>query len=316
MNETAFYDGLELGPMAGDEIDQVLALINVVQPNVPWSREYFDWQYFGNPAGAAKLYVARDGGHVVSLYSAVLQRMQVSDRLMHGWMVQDVMTHPTHRGRGLLHRLAELCLASLRASHSIGYSFPNNQSERSFLRSGWHQWGSVPWWSRDLASEEAASVDPQESATFDVVVTHVWNASGLRFGVRRDMAHLNWRYCKPGQRYTRFVLDDRGVLVVKLYDAAEERRGHICDVFVRASEEETVSELIRFAAKWAAQRGATTLTAWMPHEHRYARHFEAAGLSYRPSASRLVVITAPADVEPFIKNPANWYLTQADSDVY
>jgi GNAT superfamily N-acetyltransferase len=187
-------DVFDISAVADDEAGQVLALINTVQPHVPWSVEQYDWQYRQNPAGKSQLFAARHDGRVVSFYAAVVQRFQLGERLIQGWMVQDVMTHPDYRGRGLLHKLGEVCLQALRAEGAIGYAFPNNQSEKSFLRLGWHEWGAVPWWRadvRDIAPSALAALAPVEE--FDASATAIWLNSGLTFGIRRDAAHLEWR---------------------------------------------------------------------------------------------------------------------------
>jgi hypothetical protein len=134
--------------------------------------------------------------------------------------------------------------------------------------------------------------------------------------VRRDAAYLNWRYSKPGQQYVRFVLGDAAVLVLKLYISQESAKVHVCEVFSRSTEEGLVADLVRFATAWAHRRGASTVTAWMPSQHRYARQFETAGLRWDAASERMVIITSPPELAGFVQNHANWYLTQGDSDVY
>jgi hypothetical protein len=316
MSRLFICERLERGAIAPSERDQVIELINLVQPHVPWSSENFEWQYFGGPAGPARLYVARDGGRVISFYAAVLHRLQLRSEVVEGWMVQDVMTHPTYRRQGLLHQLAGLCLDDLRASRGVGYAFPNNLSELSFLRTGWNNWGTIPNWSCSALREERFSAAPRQCDGFDTVATEIWDQTGIIFGVRRDAPYLNWRYAKPGQKYFRFVADGSGVLVLKPYESEKGLRVHVCEVFACASEEPLVAELIRFAMQWASARGAIELTAWMPKQHRYARQLEAGGLRWDGSSTRMVVVTSPPEMDQVVEDRASWYLTHGDSDVY
>ena len=65
---------ISVGRAEAHDADALLALINLVQPHVPWDRAHLEWQFFAPPAGAARLYVVRDGSTIVSLYAAVAQR--------------------------------------------------------------------------------------------------------------------------------------------------------------------------------------------------------------------------------------------------
>ncbi|HEU4628917.1 MAG TPA: GNAT family N-acetyltransferase [Gemmatimonadaceae bacterium] len=294
----------------------LLALINLIQPHVPWNTAHLRWQFFEPPAGSARLYVVRDGGDIISLYAAVPQRLRTPTGLAATWMIQDVMTRPDFRGRGLLHRLGARCLEEIRADGATGYTFPNKLSEGSFRRLGWTAWAPVPARSTELQARPErvaqAPVDPITGAFTDDDGA-AWEASALGVGVQRDAAFLDWRYRKPGQTYDRYrVRGGRGFLVLKTYDAPTGRTVHLCDVVLRADARDALPALLRFVLAFAGVRGARRVTAWLPAGHPYADAFDDAGLRLDADVDRHVFLTGPTGVAP----GAPWHLTQGDSDVY
>ena len=38
------------------DTNSILELINLIQPNIPWSKEYLEWQFFECPTGPAIIY--------------------------------------------------------------------------------------------------------------------------------------------------------------------------------------------------------------------------------------------------------------------
>jgi hypothetical protein len=294
----------------------LLALINLIQPHVPWDEAHLRWQFFEPPAGPARLYVVRDGADIVSLYAAIAQRLRTPAGLAPAFMIQDVMTRPDFRGRGLLHLLGARCLEEIRADGATGYTFPNKLSEGSFRRTGWSEWGRVPARTAELrerAEQAAQALVEPITGGFTEEDTAAWAASGLGVGVHRDAAFLDWRYRKPGATYERFrVRGGRGFLVLKVYDAPAGRTVHVCDLVLRADARDELAPLLRFVLALASVRGARRVTAWLPDGHPYAAAFDEAGLRLDADSDRYVFLTGPTGVDA----GAPWHLTQGDSDVY
>ncbi len=313
-------NGLRTGIATSEDEAALLALINFVQPHVPWTRAHLRWQFFDPPAGSAKLYVMRDGEAIVSLYTAIPQILEVGGQSLEARMVQDVMTHPDFRGRGFLHHLAGLCLEDIKQSGIAGYTFPNDRSENSFRRGGWSELCEVPERSKDVSGHtpSGGSISVETvSESFDEWATEVWNAANLPVGVRRDARFLNWRYGKPGNEYHKFrVEDDRGLFVLKLYANGATRALHLLDLVLRTADHDLLPEVLGFCFDFAAKHGAQTVTAWLPHGHPYAPQLDAAGLVIRPQRKRSVFVHPPAAHAGLIEDSTAWHLTQGDSDVY
>lgn len=297
------------------EDEAVLQFINRIQPHIAWTREHFEWQYRRHPAGPARLYVAREGARLVSLYAAVAQRLRHGGEVFDARMIQDVMTDPAYRGRGLLHHLAGMCHGDLLARGEGGYTFPNEASERSFRRTGWTELGPVPLCARAVtpADEDAISV-LRLVPRFGPEAPAAWRDSGLAVGVERDGQYLEWRYAKPGQRYERHVVGDGGGYVILKHFVSESGPlTHICDVVVRADERRVLPDTLADCASIAARAGSRTLTAWLPAGHAYELAFVAAGFTSW-STNRFVFVMSAGRAA--VGRASAWHLTQGDSDVY
>lgn len=303
------------GKAGENDADELLALINLVQPHIPWDSQRLHWQFFSPPAGPARLYVVRESGRIVSLYAAVPLAVQHAGGVRRSFMIQDVMTHPKYRGRGYLHELGRICFADLRAGGDLGHTFPNERSEGSFRRNGWTALCRVPEWTMALAEHSGSHARVQPCDAFGAQADEIWAEAGLDTGVRRDCAYLEWRYSKPGVAYQRYAIEgDRGFLVLKLY-SGDRKLLHICELVVRASARGLIPGVLRFCFSTGYRLGAQTLTAWLPPQHPYAAAFAAAGLGFQ-RGNRTVFVTAPADLLPGLGEERRWLLTQGDSDVY
>lgn len=313
-------NGLRTDMATAEDEAALLALINLIQPHVPWTREHLYWQFFNLPAGRAQLYVIRDRDAIVSLYAAIPQFFWLDGHSVEARMIQDVMTHPDFRGRGFLHHLASLCLQDIKQTHVIGYTFPNERSEKSFRRGGWSELCEVPHRSKALQDYSPlnghARIELLDGA-FEQWATEVWNAAGLSVGVRRDERFLNWRYSKPGNKYYKFRIEgDRGLLVLKVYADGNSSTFHILELLLKAQDRDLLPEVLGFCFDFAARHGAQTITAWLPSGAPYAPQLDAAGLIVNPMRSRFVFVHAPAAYASRIEDASVWYLTQGDSDVY
>jgi GNAT superfamily N-acetyltransferase len=300
----------------------ILALINLIQPHIPWSSEHYDWQFLQGPAGPAEIRIIEADDRVVSLYVGTRQNLWVDGTIRRGIMVQDVLTDPEYRGRGFLNGLAASFLAEMRDWGDCGYTFPNKLSENSFRRSGWTELTPIPALQLALpprAEGEHGSGGDRltEVAAFEASVETVWHSAGLRVGVLRDAAYLNWRYGRPQTTYRRYLVEgDRGYLVLKLYDRGDAKVMHVCDLVLRADARPLCDAVMADIRGLAADAGATLVTAWLPAGHPYRPQFEAAGFAPDPTNDRFAFTTGPDATLGVLAPPSNWHLSQGDSDVY
>lgn len=305
-------------PLSQNDSSEILELINHIQPDIPWSKEHLLWQYFETPAGPARLYGIKDPqGKLIAFYAAVAQRIRMGSRRVAARMIQDVMTHPDYRGRGLLHQLAEECCRDIEESGEVGYTFPNEKSANSFRRTGWTELCSVPWRKKSLGPTSSfgnPTLDIYEvKGLFGDVVSVIWDSRNLTVGVDRDAAYLNWRYSKPATTYFKFLVNDsEGLMVLKLY----RQTLHICDLMTRSDKLKNVPAMLKFCENFGAQRGVNVITAWLPSGHPCSYAFDQYGLEMVTDVTRYVFVHPGKNTAHELTNPSLWHVTQGDSDIY
>jgi hypothetical protein len=304
----------------------ILRLVNLIQPAIPWTPEHLRWQFFEPPFGPAQLQVIEDHADgIVALYAAVGQRLQCGQRILTARMVQDVMTAPAYRGRGFLNHLGGLCRAAMQERGEAGYTFPRvgSTSANSFKRNGWHELCRVPLRSKSLAgghiSDDVCEVVRPLSLgeQYDHRATSAWEGSGLRIGVARTSAFLNWRYAKPGVEYLRFhVGESGGFLILKPYFHGERRVVHLCDLVVPQEDRRLLTGVLSRCEAIARGLGAQEVTAWLVAGHPYAADFDAGGWTLSREQTHSIFVLPPKGLDSAFLDPAAWHISQGDSDVY
>ncbi len=311
----ARLNGLSFEMAGPEDTDALLQLINLIQPHVPWDEAMLNWQYFQPPAGHARIYICRNQAHdIIAQYVAVPYHFRLNDRETNhmSWMIQDVMTHPDYRGRGILHELGRRCITDIRDEPThFAHTFPNEKSNGSFGRNGWHQLMQVPARQYSLESYQQHNavvlVEVDDIASLDLVSPTNY------IGVERSNAYLTWRYSKPGCNYRFWQLPEGGWAITKLYVGATERVFHILDMCLLGSPSHQQAQLLTLFDEGLRQQ-AQMVTCWAHEESCYTNILADVGLNY-PSSRREVYIYVDGD-GPSIRNPGRWWLTQGDSDVY
>lgn len=311
--------GLTVGRASEDDSHDLLRLINAIQPHQPWNEQRLRWQYFEPPPGPARVYTLRSGSEIIAQYAAIPHWVSVRGRVVRAWMVQDVMTLPAYRGRGLLHHLGSLCAQDTRAARDYGFTFPNALSMRSFRREGWTELMPVPF--RRCATSEAgaarsARLTPVEPP-FDDAVSEIWRGSGLALGIRKDKSYLDWRYRKPGRTYSCFLVDgDRGLLILKLYKEGSACSLDICELLLREDSRSLAASVLGSCLEFAREAGASDIASWLPASHPLARDFDALGFGLLTVPDRFVFVLGPEHDPAGLATPEAWHLSAGDSDVY
>ena len=302
------------------DTNSILDLINLIYPNIPWSKEYFEWQFFENPMGSAIIYGIKNlEGKIVAIYTAVPKKIKLENHELKGRMIQDVMTHPDYRGQGYLHYLAGICLEDMKKKEEIGYTFPNEKSEKSFRRNNWHELCSIPLrtkiLNKNLLNKVKLDVTRVEN-DFDQSISSIWEQSGIKIGINRDAKYLNWRYRKPGAKYFKFILNsNQGILILKIFKEKEISFLHICDLVVREDKKELILNALEFTEQFGKKNNCEVVTSWCNKNHFYSKYYDHFRMNLS-SISRYSFIFFNNEKFKDLKISEKWYLSQGDSDVY
>jgi GNAT superfamily N-acetyltransferase len=99
--------------------------------------EVMDWQYWDNPFGAARAWVAEAEGRIVAHYAGICLPGVLEGRRVTLGMGVDAATDPGWRGLGLFEQLARaVYLDCGQAGMPVTYCLPNPNSLRGFQKAG------------------------------------------------------------------------------------------------------------------------------------------------------------------------------------
>ena len=309
---------IEVVELGEEDCEKVIGLINSVQPHIPWNKAHFRWQYFGHSGYQSKLFGAISEKNLVGFYAAVHNPFLFENSIRNVFMVQDVMTAESFRGRGILHLLGQACSAAIDGNDSIGLTFPNEKSAGSFRRIGWTEIMGVPLMEAKCTQSAGKSpMDVTEISKFETSVNEIWADSGLHSGIHRDSEYLNWRYSKPGVQYLKFLVGNlAGFFVLKLFTGEKVPRVHLLDLVLKEKDIELAGDVLKFVSSTASGLGASSVTCWLPAGHMYENSFVNEGFSRVNMLNRSVFLRGVPDSNDELFAPSGFHISQGDSDVF
>lgn len=317
-------NGITIHPATRDDHRALLAFLIEQYPQLGWSEPYMEWQYYRNPAGVAKSWVAKHEGKLIANYTAIPHALSVDGKIQPSWRVQDVITHPEYRGMGLYARVSDEATRFLQnGTFPLNFTFPNENSHPGFMKRNWFAAQRIPLWTGSPSGRISTQLDAEPISAFQEQDAEVWKAykTGVRYGVERSAAYLNWKYFQnPRGGYSAFRLTSvgaRAVCVLKLFDkGAGEKFAHLCDLFYEPGFS-AISEAVAFFKVFAQDRGATACSAWSPPQSALAAQLHEFGFQLQTALARWFVLNhSPALQHSEVENFANWHLSMGDSDVY
>jgi hypothetical protein len=318
--------------LAEDQSDELFAIYKKFFPPLGWSGAYFRWQYYENPSGAAKVWVARESGKIVASYIAIPHRVYANGRVGIGWRVQNVVTLAEHRGQGLYHKLAALAAQELfTGDHPLNFTFPNERSKNGFIRTGWKAAFRLPLKTkalRDSPPSANLSAVVKPLTRFDADSESIWEAyrNRLGFAVERSSSYLNWRYfSNPKSEYSSFRLDSRtnaAIMIVKFYAREDGTRcSHLCDLFQSEPDSALTESAFKQWIDLSVGRECREISCWCVTGSSLEPILSKAGFTEKEGFDRWMVLNANTSALEKAKagrydQESSWHLVMGDSDVY
>lgn len=110
---------------------------------------YFRWQYEEGPLGPPeqRIWVGLEGGEVIAHQGALPARLRVGARRLRAGWAMEIFVDPHTRGAGLGTALNDAHRQAFDLALSMEISFA---AQRTFLRAGWTDLGTMPVWWRPL----------------------------------------------------------------------------------------------------------------------------------------------------------------------
>jgi len=277
--------------------------------------DYWDWKYRRKPGLPPIDYAAWNEGSVASHASATPVPLMIMGRPVTAGQLEDLYTHPRHRGNGLaeslLNRVEERAAAE---GLEFLYAFPSEIGRMIISNRGFREL-PVRFSQFQLITDPAAFFDqvrlgslkrPAYKAMLSLKSTYRRShAPGMvrevsefpddiedmtrRFEanfditLRHDRSYLEWRYADPAGGFFRTLLatiDGRtaGMAVVRTYNNDGTRYMDIIDLMADLERPKVAQALVAKAVAMAESEHVTGVQAWIPSDHPFVPTLQRTGL--------------------------------------
>ena len=312
------------------DMGEIVDLINVVQPHVPFTVERWRWEYANCLNGGGLAWVAEHAGKIICHLGVLRFNWYVDGKKTGAFQYVDAMTHPDFRFQKIFARVVATSQEHFeRSGIPHIYYYPNENSMKESLNLGVHLVTRVPLLVRGTDGvapvESVRGVRIEKVRRFDSEIERLCESMKevFRFAMVRDPSYLTWRYLeKPDDSYVPYVAFKGGTLVgymiFKVFEKhGETRRSHIVDLWAGPEDTDTMAALVRYAIRLASEAKAEELSCWMlPHAPAYAPLLEN-GFQTRTTDRYLVALGSKGWKDrDALQEPGNWHITMGDSDVF
>lgn len=269
-----------------------------------------EWQYWDNPYGPARSWVAQSAGELVGHWAAVPVPVLVAGRAVAAAKGVDIATHPAHRRHGVFRQVARALLDDCRGQVEVLLTHPNPNSAGAVGAAGARLVGTARAHVRPLedaflarrahlphvlvglarrtafpdrkpAEEPARTRGPAED------LDDLWErvARSRPTGIVRDLAWWRWRYQqRPGAAYDYVEVRRDGTLSGAAVCTVQERYGGRFALVLEfiADDRPAARGLVHGLSVLGRARGAAGLVAVALPGGAQAATLRAAGLRRLP----------------------------------
>lgn len=316
--------------------------------------EVWKWHYLENPYTALDdipLWIVKNGERVVGQAATILVELKVDDEVRRAVWILDFILLPQYRGQKLGKRLLQLARQTYPTMLALGY---NEMSGNVLTSLEWVRMGMIDRYQRLLfpgyGLKEVALIAPlrglfnlgyapfrpslsqtipnpkfdvREVGDFDSAFDGLWQRASKNFpcAIERRSAFLNWQFRRqPGKRFEVLGVYEGKRLVGyavlffrKPEHAKAPAKAAITDIcYDPENGAEIIDELLKTALRRSVERRAGSLVTDV-RDPLLVKRLRLFGF-FRIKRAPPFMVYSP-DKRELMYEPANWFLTRADSDV-
>lgn len=284
------------------------------------------WKYRGaNPAGEAVIWVMEHDGAIVAHFAVIPVRVKYFDHELTASHSIASMVAVKYQNKGLIKFVSDRVLEETgRRGWAFTWGFPNKLAHAYHLKLLKYCDLTELRFLEKVKDTLAVTVPCPAGCTvmpievFDAKVDELWQQASLAFpiAVARRQKFLNWRYLsRPDQKYEAYgaFRDGRldGYIIVKLFQAETELRGHLVDMLVRPGGQDVFKLLVRQAECRCRAAGVARLNTFMLGATDYRAALRELG--YLPAAAKPLICRINVPQYAAAGDAANWYFAMGDS---
>ena len=248
------------------EFANCLKLISKFRKNYNFNKESIEWEYFLNPFGKAKIFVAEYNNEFIGITFCIPLKFQNNKKIYNGFRTQDVLTDVNFRKMGIFTNLLRLSNKYLDQNSDINISFPNENSLSFFEKNNWQEICKIPLISKTINNKSNFKLKYNLINKFTNIHEDIWRENiGNKFDIMWSKEFSNWRYfLNPKSKYEIFEIKNNikivGYIVLKNYELENKMMvGHICQL---VCHDNYIKDSINFATNYFFNLSIKNLTMW------------------------------------------------------
>ncbi len=294
-------------------IIKLLSLYKKFYPTDGWSLKTIEWEYFNNPFGKAKVFLALSGDKLVGITTSIPIITQMQNDIFSGYRTQNVLTDINYRGQGIFYRLLSNNNNYLDRFTDINISFPNEKSLPFFVKTNWSSVCKIPLFEKNIKKIEKITLKYSLISEFKNIHKDLWENNLLnKIDIMCSKKYLNWRFIlNPKSEYKVFEITNRfkpiGFIVLKKYTATGNIKiGHVVKLSCPKS---FISDAINFANNYFYNLSIKKFNIWLINSSNIL--LNNLNFKKKPLEDRFFIYRSSNKI-----SSKKWNLSMSFSDVY
>ena len=261
------------------DVKKIKKTILKFKKNKIYIKENIDWDYFSNPFGKSKFFLAKYDDIIIGLLVCYKQIYINKIKKFKGYRIQDVITNveiikklikdgkslSTKNKKGIFDNLILRLNHFTKKNSDINLGFANHLALPFWKRNNWRDLSSFPFFEKNLEQVENCSLKFNNIEKFNLNHEKLFLKNlNNKINIFWSKKYLNWRYIKnPRSKYVayEFFLKEKlvGYTVLKEYISDKEKIGHICQI---VSANKYKREIIKFVNNFFLKKKIFKLSIW------------------------------------------------------
>jgi len=262
-----------------EEFELSKNLISKFKKNIPFNSKFIDWEYFLNPFGKARIFLALYKNNAVGMLAAIPLKFINNKKIFNGFRIQDVITDvdfirnqiktgnkiPKNNDVGIFSNLILKLNEYLDINSEINIGFANKNALPYWERNNWQGISEFPLINKKLDKNYNYLCTYNEIKEFNNTHEKIFKKNiSNNIDIMWTKEFSNWRYfLNPRSIYKVFEIksknDLKGYVILKEYIQDDKKIGHICQIVCKS---DLVEDVIKFSMNFFFNRSIKTLSMW------------------------------------------------------
>tara|TARA_E500000178_G_scaffold311475_1_gene327434 strand:- start:25178 stop:26134 length:957 start_codon:yes stop_codon:yes gene_type:complete len=261
------------------KIKEFKNLIVKFKKNKNYKINNIKWDYFSNPFGKSKFFIAKYDSVIVGMIVCFKQIYINKDKKFLGYRIQDVITDTkmirnlikndknflSKNKRGIFENLIMKLNDYLKKRSEINLGFANHLAFPYWKRNLWKDLSNFPNYEKKLSTKKSFNLEFKKIRRFNINHEKIFLTNlNKKINIFWSSSYLNWRYIEnPRSNYYLYEFFNQkkliGYTILKEYVSDKEKIGHICQII---STPQFKKEIISFANNFFLNKNIFKISQW------------------------------------------------------